>query len=79
MSLRGKKKHHISDFTSCPHCGQESHGYYIKVQYSGSYQWKKEFDGSDKDNSEVYDHLVEHGGTVAYCGLCDKRIGRNNL
>jgi hypothetical protein len=60
---------------SCPHCNYMG-GYYVKEKVSGSIYYYYNFDGSQADNSSMYDHLIHKGGKVAYCKNCDKRLFR---
>lgn len=57
----------------CPHCDSKD-GYYTKEQVYGSIQMQHNFDGSEKDNSTLYDSLNLKGGAFAYCISCDKRL-----
>ncbi|KIV56467.1 hypothetical protein AM501_09950 [Aneurinibacillus migulanus] len=57
----------------CTHCGSNE-GYYIKQYAFGSIKQNFNFDGSEADNTEMYQHLNHKGGSVAYCSSCNKKI-----
>lgn len=57
----------------CPHCGSNS-GFYCKEFVSGKTEWRYNYDGSDADNTEAYDHLKIREGKIAYCQDCNKKI-----
>ncbi|ASA22627.1 hypothetical protein B9T62_18645 [Paenibacillus donghaensis] len=59
--------------TQCPHCNS-SEGYYIKEQVSGTVHYRTNFDGSEADNTEVYDYLKHRSGKLAFCINCNKKI-----
>lgn len=60
---------------ACPHCGSKG-GYHTKMQVRGSIVVYFNFDGSEADNTEMYQHLQHHGGEYAYCNDCNKRLFR---
>jgi hypothetical protein len=57
----------------CPHCGS-TEGYYTKGQVRGSIITRYNYDGSDADNGDMYEHLFHTGGKVAYCLSCNKKL-----
>lgn len=61
----------------CPHCGSTA-GYYTKTQVRGSVKFHYNFDGSEANNSEMYDHLHHTNGNVAYCVTCEKKLFNMN-
>lgn len=67
----------ITDFDLCPHCGANT-GYYTKDYIYGTAYWNCNFDGSEADNSEKMDYLMNREGKQAYCQECDKYIAKIN-
>lgn len=64
----------FSNLKVCPFCGCTS--YYTKTYTTGVTCFNRNFDGSEADNSGMYDNLVtgkESGN--AYCANCNKRLG----
>ncbi|PJN53641.1 hypothetical protein PAEVO_03610 [Paenibacillus sp. GM2FR] len=61
----------------CPHCGNDE-SYYVKQQVSGNIHYRINFDGSEGENSEMYDSLQHKSGKYAYCDSCHKRLFRIN-
>ncbi|MGG3871643.1 hypothetical protein [Brevibacillus laterosporus] len=57
----------------CPHCGSDE-GYYTKMQVSGSVRYFIGFDGSERENGNMYGSINHQGGKVAYCANCNKRL-----
>ncbi len=58
----------------CPFCGSTT--YYTKSYTTGVTCFKCNFDGSEADNSGMYDSLVtKEGSGNAYCTNCNKRLG----
>jgi hypothetical protein len=57
----------------CPHCGSKE-GYYRKVRYYGWGQYNFNYDGSDADNSTMWDSIPFRDSPKAYCSDCDKEI-----
>lgn len=64
----------FSNLEVCPFCGCTS--YYTKCYTTGVTCFNYNFDGSEADNSEMYDNLVtrEESGN-AYCANCNKKLG----
>lgn len=63
----------IIPIKECPHCGND-YDFYTKDYISGSSQFNYKFDGSEADNSTMYEDLKHETGKYAYCGSCDKRL-----
>ncbi|TPG86860.1 hypothetical protein EEL32_12165 [Brevibacillus laterosporus] len=57
----------------CPQCGSDE-GYYMRMYASGSVKYYIGFDGSERNNGDMYEHLNHKGGKVAYCSNCDKKL-----
>ncbi len=57
----------------CPHCKSDE-GYFIKMQVTGSVKCHVGFDGTERDNSDMYGQLIHKGGNVAYCSNCQKKL-----
>ncbi len=57
----------------CPYCGSYA-GYYTKDYVRGMTRYFYRFDGSEADNSSLYDMLYHTKGAYAYCANCDKRL-----
>ncbi|MGK5512332.1 hypothetical protein [Brevibacillus formosus] len=57
----------------CPYCGSEE-GYYTKMQVSGSVRYHIGFDGSERENGDMYTYLNHKGGKNAYCSDCHKKL-----
>lgn len=57
----------------CPHCGKGT-GFYQKNYVYGPVSYNLKFDGTEDDNSEMYNALNYKYGKVAYCSECDKKI-----
>lgn len=64
----------FSNLKVCPFCGNTT--YYTKSYTTGVTRFNYNFDGSEADNSGMYDNLVtrEESGNV-YCTNCHKRLG----
>lgn len=62
----------MEQLTCCPHCGYIE--YYTKDYICGSTRYFHRFDGKDRYNGEMYDHLDHNQGKWAYCVNCDKRL-----
>jgi hypothetical protein len=58
---------------TCPYCGSSA-GFFIRQQVTGSISINFNYDGSDADNTEMYDYLTHKGGKVAYCQDCEKKL-----
>lgn len=61
----------------CPHCGSDE-GYYTKMQVTGSVRYHIGFDGSERENGDMYEYLRHKGGNVAYCSNCNKKLFKLN-
>ena len=59
----------------CPYCGSDA-GFYTKDYVRGMTRYFYRFDGSEADNSSLYDMLYHTKGAYAYCANCDKRLFR---
>ena len=57
----------------CPHCHSDE-GYYTKSTYKGKGIFRFNFDGSEAENGDMYDGLVETQSKYVYCLNCDKRL-----
>lgn len=63
------------NISECPYCGSKE--YYWKQHISGRGIYNNSFDGSEPDNSAMYDNMQETPlGKFAYCCKCDKKIFR---
>jgi len=60
-------------FENCPYCGSDG-GFYTKDYVSGHATTRFMFDGSDADNSDMYEGLSHRMGKVAYCLDCHKSL-----
>lgn len=58
----------------CKYCGSEN-GFYSKDSVKARVQTYYNFDGSEGDNSGMYDSLEHTVGKKAYCMSCDKILG----
>jgi hypothetical protein len=63
----------IAPIDKCPYCDSEE-GYYIKEKVAGAIHFKTKFDGTESDNSDMYDHLEHKSSKSAYCVNCHKRL-----
>lgn len=65
----------ITEVKACPYCG---HGEFaVKQSYQGSGVYYRRLDGKEgASNTEMYDCLSHKAGKIAYCGRCEKPIGR---
>lgn len=66
-------KEHITKLECCPHCGSDE-GFYEKMQVRGTIRCRHNFDGTEAENSDMYDYLNYAGGKYAYCLHCNKRL-----
>lgn len=57
----------------CQYCGSDN-GFYTKDYVSGSTRSYFNFDGTDADNGDYFEHLAVRSGKYAYCVNCDKRL-----
>lgn len=57
----------------CPKCGSDV-GYYTKDYASGPVYYNHNYDGTEADNSEMYNGLVFTRGKYAYCLACYERL-----
>lgn len=57
----------------CPHCGNEE-SYYVKQEARGPIYYLINFDGSEADNTEMYEGLRYTTGKYGYCSGCNKRL-----
>jgi|APAga8741244001_1050109.scaffolds.fasta_scaffold06952_4 hypothetical protein len=62
---------------SCKYCGSKL-GYYTKGYVTGSFVTRFNFDGSESDNTGMYDHLSHKEGKYKYCRSCHKRLEKVN-
>lgn len=60
--------------TSCPHCGSTD-GFYTFDTYK-NIPYRMGFDGTNQDNSEMYENATIYRGKLAYCQQCNKVICR---
>lgn len=61
------------DIKECPYCGSEE--YYIKQRVSGTSYYGLRFDGSEADNTQMYEALnFENTSKYAWCRECNKRL-----
>lgn len=63
----------FSDLECCPFCGCEE--YYEKGYICGSIVTRFMFDGSESDNSEMYEGLDHTRTGRVYCSDCHKYLG----
>lgn len=68
----------LSEFNYCPHCESKT-GFYLKVQVQGTTITNHNWDGTEGDNTHMYDDLRDSGGKVGYCQGCDRPVGNNDL
>jgi hypothetical protein len=61
----------------CPYCGSDV-GYYTKDYARGMIRYFYRFDGSEADNSGMYNLLSYRNGAYAYCAVCNKRLFRTD-
>lgn len=66
-------KDKFAPIDNCPHCGSDE-GFYTKVQVSGTTRYCYNYDGSEAENSELYESCSHKGGKYAYCLKCGKRL-----
>ena len=59
----------------CPRCGSDE-GYYTKDYLYGRSSFNYNYDGTESDNSGMYDGLNCKSGNIAYCINCGKRLFR---
>lgn len=66
----------VSNLKCCPKC-QSNEGYYVKQSVKGKIIFRQNFDGSEADNGDMYDHL-EHTyiSKYAFCLNCKEKIFR---
>lgn len=64
-----------NDVEKCKYCNS-SEGYYTKERVSGTVIIIYRFDGEEADNGDMYDGVRYHGGKIAYCINCDKKLFR---
>lgn len=65
----------ITEVQACPYCGCDE--FAVKQSYQGSGVYRRLLDGKEgADNAEMYDCLNVKVGKIAYCGKCEKPIGR---
>lgn len=57
----------------CPHCGSD-YGYYTKDYIRGSIRYICGFDGTERDNTDMYDFATHSAGKQAYCVECGKYL-----
>ena len=59
----------------CPHCGSDT--YYIKETATCKIVHYSKFDGSEADNSEMYDGMTHKlRSKFAFCKNCDRKLFR---
>ncbi|MBX8558096.1 hypothetical protein K5D43_26825, partial [Pseudomonas cichorii] len=58
---------------ACPHCGNDDE-FYVVQRYSGQGVYRRCFDGSSTDNTEMYNCLAAKVSKRAFCGSCDKPV-----
>ena len=63
----------IASIESCTHCGSDE-GYYTKDYVKGHTVTRFTFDGSEAENTDMYEGLSHRMGKVAYCLNCHKRL-----
>lgn len=65
----------IKDYDCCPHCGSDE-GYYTKERAQGTIIYRRNYDGSEYENGDMYSCVSGAKGTGkwAYCLNCDKKI-----
>ena len=62
-------------FNKCPFCSSNE-GFFTREQIHGAIRFRYNFDGSEKDNSNVYNDVNFTGGRAAYCISCNRLIFR---
>ena len=64
----------FSDLKECPYCGGNE--FYTKDYVCGVLRYAERFDGTEADNTEMYDYLnMKEGAGRAYCRSCEKYLG----
>ncbi|MET3658358.1 hypothetical protein [Sporosarcina psychrophila] len=63
----------IPPIEKCPHCASNEE-FYSKLTITGSTVLYHNYDGSDAENSGLYDGLNEKQSKYAYCSNCHKRL-----
>lgn len=66
----------VSPRTACKRCGGTT--YYTKARVTGFVYTHHNMDGSEADNTGMYDTIKEQPGRTAYCSECGVRIGLVN-
>lgn len=57
----------------CQHCGSKE-GFFEKQQIHGRINYRYNFDGTEADNTDIYDLTTVTRGKYAYCLHCGKRL-----
>lgn len=63
----------FSELACCPFCGCKT--FFQRYRYSGTGLYSMNFDGSEADNTEMYEGLPSKSSGRAYCYECGKYIG----
>lgn len=63
----------FSELTECQFCGCNE--FYVKEYYFGSLEFILTFDGTEGDNSGMYDGLSVKTNKRTYCRKCNKYLG----
>lgn len=58
----------------CPYCGYDE--YYVRATVSGTTSVFYRFDGSIGDNTHMWDYVQTREQKTAYCGNCQRKIGK---
>lgn len=69
-----KKLPNVSELTESPHCGSGSY-YYLSTVSGHATTWVN-FDGSDADNTEMYNGIGHKTLKFVFCAECEKKIAR---
>lgn len=65
----------ISELSQCPHCGGST--WYELQRYSGVYEFRTNFDGSEAENGDMFDGATYKTiSKYAYCSSCNRKIAK---
>lgn len=67
----------FSQLAKCPFCGNEE--FYNKMAYRGTGLYFSNFDGSEMDNTNMYDCVSSKTSGRAYCSQCHRYLGNSFL
>jgi uncharacterized protein with PIN domain len=58
---------------ACPKCGNDE-SYYVEQRVTGKINFYINYDGTEAENSEMYEHLKHKTLKYGYCSNCNKRL-----